>query len=186
MKLFNLFKKKETHSPASFLAGVFAIALLVTFLPEIYVPQVNWKYMAFGMQRVDISEGLTVEKPQLVRLVEGEDPIFLEEENPVFKRGEKVIFALLNTGPFEKESSGMNWFEMNINITGPDGKQILFVEESLNGAGRMDLKSGYIAEPNGVFILGEDRESGQYNFKLTIYDKVGTGRAVRNKTFVVE
>lgn len=185
MKLFKLFKK-ESHSPISFLVGVIAIALLITFLPKAETPQVNWKYVAYGMQRVDISEGLTVEKAQLVRLPENGEPIFLDEENPVFNYGDKVIFALLNTGQFEKADSGSHWFEIDIDITGPNGEQVLFVEESLNGAGRMELENGYAAEPNGVFIPGEDKESGQYNFKLEIYDKVGTGRAVRSKTFILE
>ena len=190
MKLFKLFKKKETHSPLSFLVGVIAIALLVTFLSKAEVPQVNWKGMMVWPgsgpgEVVSISNGLIVERIQFVRLGLDDEPIYLEDEKPVFTGGEKVIFALFNVGKFTKGDDGLHDFDMDIEVTGPEGEIILSEEKTMGGQGHMELENDIAPTPNAVFIAGVGLKKGDYNMKLTIYDNISGASAIESGIFVL-
>ncbi len=167
------------------LLGVGAIALFVATAEK---PTINWGFLLKGGHEVvSVDDGLAIGEAVMVKLDEEGEPIFMRDKaNPVFSRGEQVIFAFLDTGPFEKGEDGKYWFEMDIEVTGPDGEVVMDKKESLGGAGHMELEDGYAAEPNGVFIGSPYSEIGDYNFKLTVYDKVGTGRAVRTAPFFLQ
>ncbi|MBU1017938.1 hypothetical protein KKA33_02815 [Patescibacteria group bacterium] len=169
------------------LVGGLGLAALVLFMTTAEKPTINWGFlMTGGHQMVSIDDGLTVGEAVLVRIDENGEPIFLTEANPKFRRGEQVVFGLLNTGPFEKGEDGKHFFEMDIEVTGPDGEVVMDKKESLSGAGHMELEDGYAPEPNGVFIGSPYSDIGDYNFKLTIYDKIGRGRAVRTARFFLQ
>ncbi|MBN2096442.1 hypothetical protein JW752_03545 [Candidatus Peregrinibacteria bacterium] len=169
------------------LVGGLALAALVLFVSTAEKPTINWGFLIKGGHEVvSIDDGLTIGEAVLVRIDENDEPIFLRDGKPTFARGEQVIFALLNTGPFVKGDDGLYSFEMDIEVTGPDGKVVMDKKESLSGAGHMELENGYAAEPNGVFIGSPYSDIGDYNFKLTIYDKIGTGRAVRTAPFFLK
>ena len=185
MKFFERFRKKSQNHLAM-TAVVLFMAFMILLVTNTEPPKVNWNSFMAGSESTLIADGLTMDKSQFVRLVDGMEPIFLEEEKPVFKRGERVTFAFFNVGKFKKGEDGLHWFEMDIEITGPDGEIVLTDEETMGGQGHMELENDIATTPNGVFIGGSGLEEGDYNIQLTIYDKIGGGFIAKTSTFVLE
>ncbi|MGB9745661.1 MAG: hypothetical protein ACPLXM_01845 [Bacteroidales bacterium] len=111
--------------------------------------------------------------------------------NPVaspstFQKGEKVHLVLLHVGPFKKDSTGLNWFDMDIHVSGPDGTEINSGESLLGESGHIDLPENYAKSPFASFQTDESMQSGKYKFTVTIYDRIGKGKATLSAFFNLE
>jgi len=104
----------------------------------------------------------------------------------VYKRGETVHLVLFNVGPFKKDDSGFNWFDLDVEITGPDGTIVLSETGLLGDGGRLALENNIASSPEGTFTSTPEMTAGKYKFKITIYDRIGKGRATQTATFTLE
>lgn len=104
----------------------------------------------------------------------------------VYKRGETVHFVLINVGPFKKDDSGLNWFDIDVEITGPDGGILLSEPGLLGDGGHLALENDIASSPEGTFSSTPEMAPGKYKFKITIYDRIGKGRATQTATFTLE
>ncbi|KPL17225.1 MAG: hypothetical protein AMS23_09610 [Bacteroides sp. SM1_62] len=130
------------------------------------------------------SRGISIEKSELARI--DEDNQIVPAEDKTFKRGEDVHYILYNVGKFKEGEDGLHWLEMDLEVTDQDDNIILDAKEMLGENGHIKLEGGYAATPYGTFETTEDLEPGKYRIKLTIYDKVGNGRATVSSTIVIE
>ena len=107
--------------------------------------------------------------------------------NPaVYQKGETVHLVLFNVGPFKKDDSGFNWFDLDVEITGPDGTIVLSETGLLGDGGRLALENNIASSPEGTFTSTPEMTAGKYKFKITIYDRIGKGRATQTATFTLE
>ena len=114
------------------------------------------------------------------------DQLEIVPDPAVFQRGEDVHLVLLNVGPFKKDDSGLNWFDMDMKITGPDEK-VIFEETSMLGeAGHIALDNNMAASPYATCSTTSDLTPGKYKFTITVYDKIGKGTATQNALFTLE
>jgi len=104
----------------------------------------------------------------------------------VYKRGETVHLVLFNVGPFKKDDAGFNWFDIDVEITGPDGTIVLSETGLLGDGGRLALENNIASSPEGTFTSTPEMAAGEYKFKITIYDRIGKGRATQTATFTLE
>ena len=104
----------------------------------------------------------------------------------VYKRGETVHLVLFNVGPFKKDDSGFNWFDIDVEIAGPDGTTVLSETGLLGDGGRLALENNIASSPEGTFTSTPEMAAGKYKFKISIYDKIGKGRATQTATFTLE
>jgi hypothetical protein len=108
-------------------------------------------------------------------------------DNPaVFKRGDAVHLVLKNVGPFKKTDDGLNWFDLDMEITGPDGAILLSQTGMLGDDGHVALENNRAKSPYATCTTTPDIVPGKYKFKLTIYDKIGSGKATQTSTFTLE
>lgn len=108
------------------------------------------------------------------------------DDPAVFKRGDAVCLVLQNVGPFKKDSTGLHWFDLDMEITGPDDK-ILFTQTGLLGdRGHIALQNDMASSPNATYPTTPDMIPGKYRFKLTIYDRIGIGKATYSAFFSLE
>jgi hypothetical protein len=130
------------------------------------------------------SRGISIEKSELARF--DEDNQIVPAEDKTFKRGEDVHYILYNVGKFKEGEDGLHWLEMDLEVTDQDDNIILDAKEMLGENGHIKLEGGYAATPYGTFETTEDLEPGKYRIKLTIYDKVGNGKATVSSTIELE
>jgi hypothetical protein len=108
-------------------------------------------------------------------------------DNPaVFKRGDAVHLVLKNVGPFKKGDDGLNWFDLDMEITGPDGGILLSQTGMLSDGGHIALENNRAKSPYATCTTTTDVTPGKYKFKITIYDKIGSGKATQTATFTLE
>jgi len=108
------------------------------------------------------------------------------DDPAVFKRGEDVHLILLNVGPFKQDEAGLNWFDLDMEVAGPDGKVLLSETSMLGDAGHMTLENNHAKSPYGSCTHTNDLQPGKYKFSLTIYDKIGKGSANQTAYFTLE
>ncbi len=104
----------------------------------------------------------------------------------VYERGETVHFVLFNVGPFKKDESGLNWFDIDVEITGPDGNILLSETGLLADGGHLALENDIASSPEGTFSSTPEMAPGKYRFKITIYDRIGKGRATQTASFTLK
>lgn len=104
----------------------------------------------------------------------------------VFKRGDDVHLVLQNVGPFKKDESGLNWFDIDMKITAPDETVILEKTGMLGDAGHIVLENNRASSPYATCSTTTDLAPGKYKFTITIYDKIGKGTATQNAFFTLE
>ena len=139
----------------------------------------------FSCTSTSISKLISIEDYTFAR--SGENGQVVAVEDPaVFKRGEDVHFVLLNVGPFKKDDAGLNWFDFDMEVTGPDGKVLLSQNGMLGDAGHVALENDHAKSPYGSCTNTANLEPGEYKFKLVIYDKIGSGKASQTATFKLE
>jgi len=94
--------------------------------------------------------------------------------------------VLVNVGPFKKGEDGLNWIEMDMEVRDPNGN-IIFSEKGMLGEnGHVNLPNNMATSPYGTFYTTTDLAPGKYKMTLTIYDKVGGGKASQSATFTLE
>jgi hypothetical protein len=108
------------------------------------------------------------------------------DDPAVFKRGEAVHLVLQNVGPFKKGDDGLNWFDLDMEITGPDNVILLSQTGMLGDGGHLALENNMAKSPYATCTTTPDVAPGKYKFKLTIYDKIGSGKATETATFTLE
>jgi len=104
----------------------------------------------------------------------------------VFQIGESVHLVLQNVGPFKKDEAGLNWFDMDMEITGPDETVILSQTEMLGDAGHLALDNNRASSPYATCYNTSELTPGKYKFTIRIYDKIGKGTATQNAFFTIE
>jgi hypothetical protein len=130
------------------------------------------------------SRGISIEESELAR-IDGNNQIIPAEDN-TFRRGEDVHYILYNVGRFKEGEDGLHWLEMDLEVTDSEDNVILHAEEMLGENGHLKLDGGYAASPYGTFETTQDLAPGKYRIKLTIYDKVGNGKASVSSTVIIE
>lgn len=130
------------------------------------------------------SKGISIEKSELARIDENNQ--IVPAGDKTFKRGEDVHYILYNVGKFKEGEDGLHWLEMDLEVTDQDDNIILDAKEMLGENGHLKLEGGYAATPYGTFETSENLEPGKYRIKLTIYDRVGKGKATVSSTIELE
>ena len=131
------------------------------------------------------SKLISIEDYTFARSGDGNQLVAIDDP-AVFKRGEAVHLVLQNVGPFKKDDSGLNWFDLDMEITGPDGGIILSQTGLLGDGGHVALENNMAATPYATCTTTPDVAPGAYKFKLTIYDKIGNGKATQTANFTLE
>lgn len=130
------------------------------------------------------SKGISIEKSEVARIDENNQ--IVPASDKTFMRGEDVHYILYNVGKFKEGEDGLHWLEMDLQVTDKDDNIILDAKEMLGENGHLKLEGGYASTPYGTFETTETLEPGKYKIKLTIYDKVGNGKATVSSTIELE
>ncbi|MCK4870743.1 MAG: hypothetical protein KAS93_06510 [Gammaproteobacteria bacterium] len=130
------------------------------------------------------SFGLTVQKTVLAKQMASGKIVPVPDKT--FKRGERIYYVLLNVGKFKKDAQGLNWFDMNVQVKGPDGKIIMAKENLLGDKGHIALANDIARTPHGIFVTTQKLQPGSYTIKITIFDKIGKGSASKSTTFTLQ
>jgi hypothetical protein len=130
------------------------------------------------------SKGISIEKSELARIDENNQ--IVPAGDKTFKRGEDVHYILYNVGKFKEGEDGLHWLEMDLEVADQDDNIILDAKEMLGENGHIKLEGGYAATPYGTFETTEKLEPGRYRIKITIFDKVGNGKATVSSTVELE
>jgi len=129
------------------------------------------------------SSGISVEDSELARITESE---ILTSSDGVFSRGEDIHLILHNVGKFKEGEDGLNWFDMDLEVLDADGNALFSQTGMLGDNGHLKLDNGMASSPYATFSPNETMEPGNYKMKVSIYDKVGKGKATVTKTFTLE
>jgi hypothetical protein len=131
------------------------------------------------------SKLITIEDATFARSAEG-DQLMPVGDPAVFRRGEAVHLVLQNVGPFKKDDDGLNWFDLDMEIIGPDGEVLLSMNALLGDKGHLVLENDRARTPYATCETTSDMSPGKYKIKHTIYDRIGSGKATRTSTFTLE
>jgi len=109
----------------------------------------------------------------------------MENEEAKFFRGDVIALILLNVGPFQRGDDGLNWFDMDINVTYPDGT-LNFSETGILGEdGHMDIENNIANYPHVFFYSTFNEEPGNYTISMAIYDKIDGRRIEVSRSFLL-
>lgn len=75
---------------------------------------------------------------------------------------------------------------MDIRVSDPDGTEIISSESLLGENGHIALLENYAKLPYASFQTDESMKSGKYKFTVTIYDRIGPGKATVSAFFNLE
>ena len=131
------------------------------------------------------SKLISIEDHTFARTGDG-DQLVAVDDPAVFKRGDAVHLILQNVGQFKKDDTGLNWFELDMEIIGPDNVVLFSQTGMLGDGGHIALENNRAKSPYGTFTTTPDMAPGKYKFKLIIYDKIGAGKATETAIFTVE
>ena len=139
--------------------------------------------ITYSCKQTDITEsdGLNLEGYKFAS--PSESGALAVKEDQFFKKGDIVCLILTNVGKFKKGEDGLNKFDMSVEVTDPDGKIAYSQSDMLGENGHVLLPNDIAVSPYGVFNSTTEMASGRYLFKLTIFDKVGTGKLSKTVTF---
>jgi len=130
------------------------------------------------------SNGLTIEKHVFAKTNESGN--LNQVDNPVFNIGEEVNYVLINVSGFKKGDDGLNWFDLDMEVTNEADSLILDQKGLLGEGGHIDLPDNIAESPYGIFSTSSVLRPGKYRIKLTITDKIGSGKASSSSTFVLK
>jgi hypothetical protein len=152
-----------------------------------------FKLFCMALMSVVISSCTSTSTSKLISIEDytfarsGDGNQLIAVDNPaVFKRGDAVHLVLKNVGPFKKANDGLNWFDLDMEITGPDGGILLSQTGMLGDGGHVALENNRARSPFATCTTTPDVAPGKYRFKLTIYDKIGSGKATQTATFTLQ
>jgi hypothetical protein len=131
------------------------------------------------------SKLISIEDYTFARTGDG-DQLVTVDDPAVFKRGDAVHLVLQDVGPFKKGDDGLNWFDMDMEIIGPDDEILLSQTGMFGDGGHIALENNLAGSPYATCTTTTDMAPGKYKFKLTIYDKIGSGKATQTATFTLE
>jgi len=124
--------------------------------------------------------GLSIEDSELARISDGQ---ILSVQDKTFVRGEDVNYILYNVGQFTKGEDGLCWLDMDLEILNMEGEVVFSKTEMLGENGKVALEGGFAGSPYATYSTTEEMPSGQFKFKLKIYDRLGKGKASVSTTF---
>jgi hypothetical protein len=128
-------------------------------------------------------ESLTIEDALLaVRDSTGQ---YAVTNNNDFRRGDEINMVLYRVGKFEKGPDGKHLFDMDIEVTGPDGRMLFTKKELFGENGHVLLPDDMADMPCGTYQTSPEFQPGTYRMKLTIYDKISGKSASRTRLFVL-
>ena len=141
--------------------------------------------MLTGCGKVEKSTAVGLSVEQTIIGVENENGSIMPVDNAEFNPTESFSVVLLNVSGFKKGDDGMNQFDIDMEILSPEGK-ILFEQKGILGpGGKLDLPNNVAESPVVYFTIGSDYIPGNYQIKVSIYDKIGSGKASVTKNFTV-
>ena len=129
------------------------------------------------------SSGISIEDSELARISEGE---VQSSDDGIFSRGEDIHLILYKVGKFKEGDDGLHWFDMDLEVLDQDGTVIFNQAGMLGDNGHLKLENGVASSPYATFSPNETMEVGKYRMKVSIYDRVGKGKATVTKTFTLE
>ena len=135
--------------PAGLLAGVFALAALFE--------------AAAPASALEIKEAIWARLDASGKLIACDGR---------FRRGEKTHLILRQAGPFKAGADGLHWFDLDMTVTGPDGRVVLEKKDLLGENGHIKLPGGVAESPYGIFESAVAMDPGEYRMALTLRDKV--------------
>ena len=130
-----------------------------------------------------ISSGISIEDSELARISEGE---IQSSNDGIFARGEDIHLILYNVGKFKEGEDGLHWFDMDLEVLEENGTVLFNQAGMLGDNGHLKLANGMASSPYATFSPNETMKAGKYRMKVSIYDKVGKGKATVTKTFSLE
>ncbi len=89
-----------------------------------------------------------------------------------FRRGEKIHLVLRQAGPFQAGPDGRHWFDLDMIVSGPDGRVVLEQKNLLGEKGHIRLPGAVAESPYGIFESSVAMEQGDYKMTLILRDKV--------------
>ena len=139
----------------------------------------------FSCTSTSTSKLISIESYVFARTGDG-DQLVAVDDPAVFKRGDVVHLVLQNVGPFKKDGTGLNWFDLDMEIIGPDDAVLVSKTSLLGDGGHLALENNMASSPNATYPTSPDLAPGKYKFKLAIYDKIGSGKATQTAFFTLE
>ncbi len=142
-------------------------------------------FLLCACKQTDVhSSGLKIQKVILARKNnEGQTVV---ARRSIFIRGEKIYLIMANVGDFVKGADGLNWFDINMQLTDVDGDVVMRKEHMLRDKGHIDLPDNRASYPYVMIHTHPSMSSGEYELQVTIYDEIGMGKATVTKTFTLE
>jgi hypothetical protein len=114
-----------------------------------------------------------------------EGSVASDSQKAEYERGETVHFALMKVGKFKKGEDGKHWVDSELKVR--QGSKMIFERKNLLGeAGHVELKDDEAESPTGVFTATASLKPGDYSMELTVYDKIGGGKARDTGVFTVK
>lgn len=141
--------------------------------------------VALACTSTSTSRLISIEDHSFARTNENGELVTMESP-AAYKAGETVHLILMNVGPFKKDSLGLNWFDMDMTITGPGDREIVSANNMLGEEGHINLPNNHAASPYASYENTSDLAPGTYQFTIIIYDKIGTGKAKMTAKFIIE
>ena len=163
---------KKTHVKVSLVAFVVLIAAGIPLVAYMSKPIPTFR------------QGLSFEKSVFAKVSDDGKVTLLEK--PEYERGEKVHFALMNVGKFQKDLEGKDWVDMDLEIRDSNGKWVFAHKSLLGKAGHLALKGDMAESPTGVFTATASLKPGNYSLQLTVFDKIGNTKARDTGVFIVK
>ncbi len=109
-----------------------------------------------------------------------------ETEKPVYKRGDDVLFVMLNVGKFKEDTSGKHKMELRMNIKDKIGMVIEEQSNILNERGYRKLTNGIAKSPFARFKTAINDEPGTYLFTLTAVDLIANDSITVSDEYFLE
>lgn len=130
------------------------------------------------------SSGLKIQKVILAR--KNNEGQTMPARRSIYIRGEKVYLIMANVGDFVKGADGLNWFDINMQLTDVDGDVVMHKEHMLGDKGHINLPDNRASYPYVMVHTHPSMSRGEYELQVTIYDEIGIGKATVTKIFTLE
>ncbi len=140
-------------------------------------------FLACSNVEVSTELGLSIEQSVIGQ--EDENGVIQPLSTPEFDQGETFSMILINVSGFKKGENGLNHFDIDLEVSDPNNNKVFEKKGLLGDGGKIDLPNNIAQSPVVSFTVGDNYEPGNYRIKVSIYDKIGTGKGSITKTFTV-